>query len=56
VFTDSVIKHAKSIRRFILSSAVCLAQPHFSTLSKKKARFSEKVTDLLCVFDEDIWA
>ena len=54
VFTDSVIKHAKSMRRFILSSAARLAQPHFSTLSKKGTIFG-KMLLIFCVFYEDIW-
>ena len=38
-------KHAKRLRRILLSSVVCLAPLYFATLFHKRARFSEKVIE-----------
>jgi len=37
------MQHAKRMHPILLSSVACHAVPDFSTLSKKTARFSEKL-------------
>jgi hypothetical protein len=37
-----IVRHAKRMRRFILSSVACLAVPYFFHIITQTARFSEK--------------
>ena len=56
VCVSLAMRHAKHMRRFILSSLACLAVQYFSILSYKRQDFREKVTknevcfDFLCKF------
>jgi len=45
-----VVRHAKRIRRVILSSVACLAAPYFSTLSHKRHGFDKTLWNMKCVF------
>ena len=42
-------QHAKPMRHIILSSVVCLALPHFSTLSDKRHDFRKTLLNIQCV-------
>jgi hypothetical protein len=44
-----LIKHAKRMRRIILSSVVSLAPPYFSTLSRKQHIFGTVIERKTCV-------
>ena len=51
VFLPHVIRHAKRMRRIILSSVAYLALPNFSTLSHKRHDFGKSLLDIskMCV-------
>jgi hypothetical protein len=52
VYAAVFIQHTKRMHRTLLSSVVCIAVHHFSTISHKTAQFSEKsylIKYLFCV-------
>ena len=50
MFVALGFRHAKRMRRIILSSVACTALQHFSTLSHERNDLLEKVIDLkMCV-------
>jgi hypothetical protein len=52
VFKGLIIRHAKRMRRIILSSVASLAIPYFSTLPHKRQDFQEEknLLNIKCVF------
>jgi hypothetical protein len=51
VFVSLVIQHVKRMRRFILPCVACPAVPYFSTLSRKRHDYREKIVERkMCVW------